>query len=333
MKFAGCFLLFSVVAFLSPAESFSQSGSSQNVTPSVQGTVVLSGEDSPVRHARVELFLGESASPLSALADDDGKFQFTQVSPATYRIIVSAPGCQSLYESSNLPNGVHLLFRLRKAEHSPNPRNDSVVSVQELAMPDKVERAFEKGTHYLLIGDVQASLPYFKKAIEQAPSYFRSYHNLGLAHYRLGQLDAAEQDFQQAIDLSNGGFAPSLFALSMVFYRRADFRGAESLVQRGLELAPGSGVGKYCLGLVQFSLGRIADSERSAQDAVRLDAAETDAYVLLARIHERQRNPYAVLADTEAYLKRDPNGPLHSDALEMFHRAQQDVSRLSASLD
>ena len=295
--------------------------------------MVLSGEDSPVRHARVELFLGESVSSNSALADDDGKFQFAQVSPATYRIIVSAPGCETLYETNRLPGGVPLVFRLRKAGHSPNPRNNSVVSLQELAMPDKVERAFEKGTQLLLKGEVQASLPYFQKAIEQAPSYFRSYHNLGLAHYRLGQLDAAAQDFQQAIDLSNGGFAPSLFALSMVFYQRADFRQAESLLQRGLELAPGSGVGKYCLGLVQYSLGQISDAEKSALDALRLDPGEVDAHVLLARIHGRQHNPYAVMADAEAYLKSDPNGALHADALAMLHRAQQDVSRVSASLN
>jgi tetratricopeptide (TPR) repeat protein len=223
-------------------------------------------------------------------------------------------------------------FSQSTSSRNATPRNDSVVSVQELAMPKKAAHAFEKGTQLLLKGDVEASLPYFRAVIEQVPSSYRSYHNLGLALFRLGQLDAAAQDFQESIDLTNGGFAPSLFGLSMILYRRSDFLHAESLIQRGLLVAPGSGVGKYCLGLVQFSLGRISDAERSARQALEFDPSEFDAHLLLARIHERQNNPSAVLLDAQAYLKLDPTGPLHADALNLLHRAQQDLSRLSASL-
>jgi len=119
----------------------------------------------------------------------------------------------------------------------------------------------------------------------------------------------------------------------MIFYRRADFLQAESLIQRGLLVAPDSGVGNNCLGLVQYSLGHISDAERSALVALKLDPSETDAHLLLARIHERQNNPAAMLTDAQAYLKLDPNGALHADAQELVQRAQQALSRLSASLN
>lgn len=215
---------------------------------------------------------------------------------------------------------------------TPAPRN-SVVSVDELAMPRKAARAFQKGAELLVKGDAQGSLAYFQEAIKQAPSSFRSYHNLGLAYYRLGQLDAATQNFQKSIDLSKGAFAPSLFGLSMIFYRQADLSSAESLIRQGLLVAPGSGVGKYCLGLVQYSLGRTLDAERSAREALTLDPNETDAYVLLAHIHERLHDPAAVLNDVHSYLQRDPNGALQPDALDLLHRAQLNLSRLSASLN
>ena len=200
-------------------------------------------------------------------------------------------------------------------------------------MPRKATRAFEKGTRLLVKGDVEASLPYFRTVIELAPSSYRAYHNMALALARLGQLDAAEQEFQKSIDLTGGGFAPSLFGLSMVFYQRSDFLQAESLIRGGLLVAPSSAVGEYCLGLVQFSLGRMPEAERSALEALRFDPREADALVLLARIHERQRNPYAVLTDAQTYLKRDPHGAFHSDALDLLHRAQLDVAHLSASLN
>lgn len=193
-------------------------------------------------------------------------------------------------------------------------------------MPRKAVRAFQKGTALLLKGDPQSSLPYFQAVVDAVPSSYRPYHNLGLAYYRLGQPDAAAQAFQKAIDLTNGAFAPSLFGLSMILYQRAEFSQAESLIQKGLVASPNSGIGKYCLGLVQFSLGRFPDSERSAREALAADPAQTDAYLLLAHIHERLRDPSSVLGDVHAYLRLTPSGPLHADALDLLHRAQQALS-------
>jgi len=270
---------------------------------------------------------------MSTLTDDNGQFRFAQLPAAIYRITVTAPACETFQLTASLPASAPLILRLRRSAYHVTPRNDSVVSVQELAMSRKATRAFEKGTRLLLKGDVAASLPYFRTVIELAPSFYRPYHNLGLALYRLDQLDAAAQDFQKSIQLTKGGFAPSLLGLAMVLYRRADFLQAESLIRRGLLVAPDSAVGKYCLGLVQFSLGHISEAERSALEALRLDPHQADALVLLARIHERQHNPSAVLTDAQTYLKRDPHGAFHSDALDLLHRAQQDISRTSASLN
>jgi len=213
----------------------------------------------------------------------------------------------------------------------PTPRNDSMVSVQELAMSHKAARAFEKGTNLLLKGEFEASLPYFQIVIEEVPTSYRAYHNLAVALFRLGRMDAAEQNYQKSIDLTKGGFAPSLFGFAMVLYTRAEYREAEAIVQRGLLVAPGSGVGEYCLGLVQYSLGRLTDAERSAEEAARLNPGIADDYVLLARIHEKEHNPSAVLSDIQSYLKLDPKGILHGDALELLHRAEQDTSRAAAS--
>lgn len=233
--------------------------------------------------------------------------------------------------------GIVLLSAVASFSQSPrNPsptRSNAVVSVQELAMSRKATHAFEKGTTLLLKGDVQGSVPYFRTVIEEAPSSYRAYHNLGLALYRLGQLDDAVQYFQQSIDLTNGNFAPSMFALSMILYQHHEFPQAESLIRRGLYLEPASSVGKYCLGLIQYSLGRFDDAQRSASEALALNSRETDAYVLLARTHERQHNPSAVVADVQNYLRLDPHGALQPQALDLLHRAQQDLSPQPASLN
>lgn len=218
-------------------------------------------------------------------------------------------------------------------QQTVTPRSDAVVSVHDLPLPRKAARAFEKGTALLLKGDAQASLPYFQTAADLAPFSYRPFHNMGLAHYRVGQFDAAAEDFQKSIDLTGGNFAPSLLAFSMILYQRSEFPQAESLIRKVLQLTPSSGVAKYCLGLVQYALGRLPDAERSAREALALDPAEADAYVLLARIHTRQHNPAAVLTDIQAYFELEPHGPLQPYALDLLHRAQQDLLPQSASLN
>lgn len=210
--------------------------------------------------------------------------------------------------------------------------HSSAISVQELTMSPKAARAFEKGSALLLKGEPQASIPFFQSVIDLFPNSYRPYHNLGLAHARIGKLDEAAAEFQKSIDLSEGAFAPSLFGLSMVFYQRSDFLQAKSLIERGLLVAPASAVGKYYLALVQFSLGHTGEAQRNALESLQLDPAQADVYLLLAHIHERLNDPSTVLQHVQSYLKLCPKGVLQSDALALLQRAQQDRARLSASL-
>ena len=86
-------------------------------------------------------------------------------------------------------------------EPPATPRNDAVVSVQELQMAGKADSLFAKGVQRLLKGDAQGSLGYFQQTLAKDPGYYRAYHDLGLAHYQLGETMRAEEDFQKSIDL------------------------------------------------------------------------------------------------------------------------------------
>ena len=192
-------------------------------------------------------------------------------------------------------------------------------------MSEKALATFAKGTRLLQKGDVEASLPYFQRAIAKEPDYYQAYHNLGLAHYRLGDTARAEEDFQKSIDLAKGGFAPSQFALAMILCEKQEFQQAEKVIENGLAMDPGSAVGKYFLGVVQFALNRTEKAEKSAQDALWRNASQADAHILLAKIHERNHNPDAVIAEVVAYLQLDPHGPLENEARELLQRAQQEI--------
>jgi len=205
------------------------------------------------------------------------------------------------------------------------PMNDSVVSVRELRMSGKADSAFAKGAHKLQKGDAQGSLEFFQRALAKDPSYYRAYHDLGLAHYRLGETALAEEDFQKSIDLTKGGYAPSLFALAMILCERQDFHQAERLIENGLVDDPGSSMGEYFLGLVQFAQNRNGEAEKNARAALWRNPNQADAHLLLAKIYEGSHNPHEVIAEASTYLKLNPHGPLEEQARQLIQRAQQVV--------
>src|SRR6202171_3763910 len=182
-------------------------------------------------------------------------------------------------------------------------RSTYVVSVQDLKMESKGHAAFDKGSRLLEKGDTAGSLAYLEHAIAESPEHYKAYYDLGVAHFRLGHLAEAEQAFQKAIDLTGGGFAPPQFGLGATLCQKQEFLQAETILQRGGELESGSAVRQYYRAWAQFGLNRLVEAERSAEQALLRNANLAEAYLLLARIHQRQRNMPAVAKDLEVYVK------------------------------
>ena len=190
---------------------------------------------------------------------------------------------------------------------SKSQRNNYVVSVQELKMAGKSHAAFDKGSQLLEKGETAKSVAYLQQAIADYPEHYKAYYDLGVAQYRLSHLEEAEQAFQKAIDITKGHFAPPQFGLGAILCQKSEFPQAESLLQRALDVDPGSAVGKYYLAWAQFGLNRLAEAERTLEQALLRNEKLAEAYLLLARVHQRQRNVPAVTRDLEFYVKLDPH--------------------------
>jgi Tfp pilus assembly protein PilF len=208
-------------------------------------------------------------------------------------------------------------------------KSNYVVSVQELRMAGKGHEAFDKGSRMLEKGDATGSLPYLEKAIAQYPDHYLAYYDLGVAHSRLGHLADAEEAFQKAIDLSKGKFVPPQFGLAGILCQKAEFTQAEALLQRAVDADPGSPVGKYYLGWAQLGLNRLIEAERSLEQALLRNANFAQAYLLLVKIHVRQRNLPAAGKDLESYLKIEPRDERARSLSEQIHR---EMGRQSAAM-
>ena len=212
-----------------------------------------------------------------------------------------------------------------QSQTDPRPtRSNYVVSVQELKMASKGRAAFDKGSQMLAKGEVAQSIPYLQQAIAQYPEHYMAYYDLGVAHFRLAHQADAEQAFQKAIDLTSGKFALPQFGLGAILCQKAEFLQAETLLQRALDLEPGSEVGKYYLGWAQFGLDRLMEAQRTAEQALLRDANLSQFYFLLARIHMHQHNLPAALKDLESYLKLDPH---RRDVQTLAERIRRDIEQ------
>jgi tetratricopeptide (TPR) repeat protein len=185
-------------------------------------------------------------------------------------------------------------------------RNQYVVSVQDLKMAGKGHAAFDKGSQLLAKGDALSSIVYLEQAIAEYPEHYKAYYDLGVAHFRLAQQTEAEQAFQKAIDLTKGNFAAPQFGLGAILCQKAEFPQAVALLQRALELEPGSAVGKYYLAWAQFGLNRLTEAERTLEQALLRNPNLAEAYLLLARVHQREKNLPGALKDLDSYLKAEP---------------------------
>ena len=319
-----------LILCISPVVSFAQSKAMSPGTPSAWGQVLIAEGDRPIRHARVDFV--RSSTSASKLTDDKGQFNIEGLEQATYQVIVSAPGYQKLEATAQVQGKTGpLLLRLRRTEEAATPMSNDVVSMQELKMSGRAEKAFNKGTRLLQKGLTAQSVAYFSRALAKDPTYYRAYHNLGLAQLRLGHTQEAERAFQKAIDLTGGGYAPTDFAMGMALCQEEDYRRAEIVIQKGLEMAPGSANGKFYLALVQFALNRPVEAEKSAEQALSRNSDLPEAYFLLAGIHQRERNQPAIERDLREYLRLDPNGPHSQEAQALLDGAQRDMAETVAN--
>src|SRR5258706_12390376 len=207
-----------------------------------------------------------------------------------------------------------------------------VVSVQDLKMAGKGHAAFDKGSRLLEKGDTLRSIKFLEQAIAEYPEHYEAYYDLGVAHLRLAQQTEAEQAFQKAIDLTKGNFAPPQFGLGAILCQKAEFPQAVTLLQRAVDLEPGSAVGKYYLGWAQFGLNRLIEAERTIEQALLRNANLAEAYLLLAKIHQRQHNLAAMLKDLESYLKLEPRKEQVRSLAEQIKRATaQDADVVAAA--
>jgi tetratricopeptide (TPR) repeat protein len=310
MKRAGWAVwIFSAIVFLPLAGSAQQH--EQNITDRLLlGNILYTTDDQPAEQASVELWASTGTPVATTMTSWGGEFHFAELAAGEYLISVDKTGCEPLWEKVQVPlTAKRITLRLKRKSGA----DESPVSVRELSIPPKARIALRDGIN-LLKSDLPRAMANLQRAIALFPDYYEAYHVIGMADLMMDRPADAEQAFRRSIDLSNRSYVRPLLALGAVLCDEERFGEAESAIREGLELDDTPWIGHLLLARALFGLDRWNEAEKNANAAILRQPDVSDAYLLLANIHVRQKNAAAAVEDLDVFLKLEPDGAISDQA-------------------
>ncbi len=105
--------------------------------------------------------------------------------------------------------------------------------------PQDSEAWYTKGVYLQTeVGDNQAAVESYSRAIEINAEYLAALFNRGLAYKSLGRLDKAIADFESVVELKNGEAPRALYNLGLIANDEGDTELGDEYLQKAYELDP-----------------------------------------------------------------------------------------------
>jgi tetratricopeptide (TPR) repeat protein len=294
----------------------------------ISGAAYYADSGQPAEHIFVDLLTQGGSTVATATTTGSGSFEFVDLGPDVYQLSVHSndyePISVSIDLSFNSSSGNELILR-KRGDVMVKPAGKSV-SARLLSLPQKAQQAYAEGNDDLYKKNKPANaITEFTKAVKAAPEFYEAYEALGWACVASGKSADAEDAFRKSIKVSSEKYAPANVGLGALLLDTQRLAEAEKILQQALLLDAKSWRAFYELGRAKLMQGEVAEALKNAQQAAQLQPGAPSVYRLLANIHVRLRDPVALLADLDAYIKLDPSSPAGLHAKEMRDQVAKEV--------
>ena len=196
--------------------------------------------------------------------------------------------------------------------HSRAKKADGMVTVASLEVPAKARRDFEKGSEQLEKGNLTDAEKSLRKAIDQYPKFAEAWTRLGDLELRRNNPEAANQDYQEAINSDPNLPLPYLrMALQEALIK--NWESTRKLTEKLISLDPVDFSQAYYYNAVaEYNLKHLPKAESSALRAETMDKqhAEPRVELLLASIFVAKDSFSAAADHYRQFLKLAPDSPL-----------------------
>lgn len=152
-------------------------------------------------------------------------------------------------------------------------------------------------------GDYEAARTHASAALARLPDHRRAHIALARASAQLGDLEAAAEHYERAIELKP--VEASILGLAEVLFRMGRYLAAETYYARATELSPESAAHWHNLGIVASYLGSPEAADRFRR-AIELDPHFAKAYYRLGIFWHRQGDERRAIEVWSTGLERSP---------------------------
>jgi Tfp pilus assembly protein PilF len=267
--------------------------------------------------------------------DSQGRFTFDHLENAGkeqgksfFEVSAQQPGFEGAVRVVDLTEATReeVVLDLRPDFNAPSrarPPSPSPSAPARASSNAASREAMEKGQELLFRGhDPEASVVYFKKAVQQDPWYGPGYMLLGLANMQLQHWSDAQWAFEEAGKVEPGN-AQAFLGVGSALNQQRRFAEAQKALEQSLELQPDSAEAHYELARSLAATGKWQAAEPHAKRAIELNSEYAGPHVLMGNIYLQQGDAAAALTEFKEYLRLDPEGSLARQVKETVSQLEQ----------
>jgi tetratricopeptide (TPR) repeat protein len=266
------------------------------------------------------------AGDLTTIADSNGSFAFSSLSPGNYTVIVNAgndyevareaitidsevnPATGTPLSSATRRYTVMITLQLKSGlEHREKL---SVIDATLAQVPAAARDLYEKALNAVESGNSLKAIDNLRAAISLYPGFALALNELGVQYLKLGQPTKAVEAFKSATELNPGAFIPRL-NLGVALVESDEFPRAEAELRAALGINS-TAIAHMYLGLTLAHLGKDGEAEKELKSAIELGGnqlAVAQAHKYLGGLYWRQRKFGRAADELEIYLRLAPHTP------------------------
>jgi tetratricopeptide (TPR) repeat protein len=264
----------------------------------------------PVESVALDVLSSGTRAAPPVVSGIDGEFKFASLRDGDYYIVASKKGYDTVTMQVSILAGSAppVMIYLHKQDTTKPSSPEDSIPARQLSIPEKAQESFEKGRKLLYEkSEPEKALAQFQHAIDQFPSYYEAYTQIGVADYRLNKFPDAEKALQKAIEISSRKYPVALYLLATMFNDQERFAESELLARQASVAGDSSWHGPFELARALVGLKRAPEAEVSAMQARDLKPDNAQVYLVLANAHIQQQKFSSVVRDFDEYLRLAPN--------------------------
>ena len=299
---------------------------------------LVSGGDPGVVVVQIEDLRGSPLA--TVFTDEKGLFRFQglgRFSDNLY-LVIEHEGFKPVREEIDLGlrQSANMLVFL-EPETDPNaPGGAGVVDVRELLahIPDDAVEVYDRALDASRDGDHAEAIEHLESALELAPDFYEAWIKLGGEHLELDQFREAEAAFQQAFEVSPDRELAHL-NMGVLHFKEGDlqatggnleeaaisFQQTISFLQEAIRLNPLSGDAHFYLGATLYKFELNDEAEEMLQRALEIVDGHAQARLALINLYNRQSRYEEALEQATAFLDENPD----SGQREAIERAKSQI--------